>query len=100
MNRRQFLAAIPFVPLITACSQGPEQGTAEPSGPLSSESDNYQRELSRQVYPKIRNLKVPLDSEVLSFNPDTGQFERRVIKRVFLRPTLSSDGMLVWSPKA
>jgi hypothetical protein len=101
MNRRQFLRALalPFVASVTACSSRLKD-SPRPSRQLAQGGDDdYQRELSRQVYPKIRDLRIPLDMEVLSFNPSIGGFERTVIRRVYLHPSLKPDGILAWAPE-
>ena len=96
MNRRQFLGLLSLGSLIAACSKRISQVSGRQS---TTGSADYLRELSKQVYPKVKDSRIPLDYEVLRFNPTLGQFERTVTKRVFLRPSLRPDGILAWSPE-
>lgn len=96
MNRRQFIGSLSFAVLTAACSKRSNVNSLK----LQPEkADNYLRELSGQVYPEIKDMRIPLDTEVLRFNPAIGRFERTSVKRVFLRPSLKPDGILAWSPE-
>jgi len=105
MNRRQFLYFLASTVPIVACSERvaePEKpvrfSSKKKTDPLLVKGDNYLRDLAKQVYPKIEQVRVPLDREVLYY--DLGRWKSMRIKTSVLRPSVGEDGILTWASES
>ncbi|HEV8718152.1 MAG TPA: hypothetical protein VGX03_35720 [Candidatus Binatia bacterium] len=94
MNRRQFIGSLSLAALTAACSK---LSNLESPTPQQEKTDNCLRELSVHVFPKVKDMRLPIEIAILRFDLGVGRFERTVVKRTFLRPCLKPDGILAWS---
>ena len=96
MNRRRFVKRLCSAALLSAGWKQFANSEQRKSRDGDAKLAAYNRQLSKRVYPKIKNLAVPIETVVLTFNTKFGFWEPRVKDHGFLKPALGRDGILRW----
>lgn len=95
MNRRKFIKILSSVTLAGLCSnQFAHSQTKFGDNTLEVITDDGK--LSKHAYNKIKNIRIPINTTVITFNTKRGRWESRIAKKGFLQPILKKDGRLVW----